>query len=103
MVADEKAGEDGQEGSRREPGNAGLVMTRPATTVQSASTEPTERSMPPRRMTKVMPTAITVLMLIWVKMLLRLAKLTQNAAQRWKKTMQNSTRARPMPASRSIK
>ena len=39
------------------------------TTVQSASTEPTERSMPPVRMTKVMPEASTVLIAIWTKIL----------------------------------
>ena len=39
------------------------------TTVHSASTEPTERSIPPVRMTKVMPDASTVLMPIWTKIL----------------------------------
>ena len=40
------------------------VMISAPTTVQSASTEPTERSMPPVRMTKVMPEASTVLIAI---------------------------------------
>lgn len=43
------------------------IMTVAPTTVQSASTEPTERSMPPVRMTKVMPAASTVLMAICTK------------------------------------
>ncbi len=37
-------------------------------TVVSARTEPTERSMPPMRMTNVMPTARIVLMEIWPRM-----------------------------------
>ena len=37
------------------------------TTVHSASTEPTERSIPPVRMTNVMPEASTVLMPICTK------------------------------------
>ena len=41
--------------------NSGTMMTAP-TTVARAITDPTERSMPPMRMTKVMPTASTVLM-----------------------------------------
>ena len=40
------------------------VMIRAPTTVHKASTEPTERSMPPVRITKVMPAASTVLMAI---------------------------------------
>ena len=67
-------------------------MTRPATTVHRARTEPTERSMPPSRMTKVMPTAITVLMLIWVKMLVRLAMLAKRGAKIEKKTQQQHQR-----------
>ncbi len=50
-------------------GRLGLVMISAPTTVQSASTEPTERSIPPVRMTKVMPDASTVLMPIWTKIL----------------------------------
>ena len=48
-------------------GSDALVMMSAPTTVQSASTEPTERSMPPVRMTKVMPEASAVLMPIWTK------------------------------------
>ena len=39
-------------------------MIRAPTTVQRASTEPTERSIPPVKMTKVIPDASTVLIAI---------------------------------------
>jgi hypothetical protein len=77
-------------------------MTRPPTTVASASTEPTERSMPPSRMTKVMPTAMTVLMEICVRMLVRLPSEAKCGA-RTEKSSTMSASARPMPASRSIR
>ena len=53
------------------------VMISAPTTVQSASTDPTERSMPPVRMTKVMPEARTVLMAIWTKILRKFSALTK--------------------------
>ena len=43
------------------------VMISAPTTVHSASTEPTDRSIPAVRITKVMPAANTVLMAIWTK------------------------------------
>ena len=45
-----------------------LTIIFPDMIVHSAKTEPTLKSIPPRRMTKVIPSAITVLMLICVKM-----------------------------------
>ena len=51
-------------GTDRATGRSLSVMMSAPTTVQSASTEPTERSMPPVRMTMVMPEASTVLIAI---------------------------------------
>jgi hypothetical protein len=76
------------------------VMSRPPTMEASASTEPTERSMPPSRITKVIPTEITVLMLIWLRMLLRLAIDAKRGAKA-EKTRTMMTSASPMPTSRS--
>ena len=75
------------------------MITSPPTTVARASTEPTERSIPPSRITNVIPTAITVLMLIWVKMFVRFASEANRGAKKEKRTT-ISRRARPMPASR---
>jgi len=74
-------------------------MIRPPTMVASASTDPTERSMPPSRITKVMPTAMTVLMLIWVRMLVTFVTDAKRGAAA-AKTRARRTSASPMPASR---
>ena len=45
-------------------GNDSLVKTRPATIAHSAITDPTDKSMPPTRMTKVIPVAMIRLIVI---------------------------------------
>ena len=56
-------------GTENQAGKILSVMISAPTTVQSARTEPTERSMPPVRITNVMPEAKTVLMAICTKIL----------------------------------
>ncbi len=80
---------------------SGTMMVAP-TTVASAITEPTERSMPPTRMTKVMPTASTVFMATWPNMRVKLSPVAKYGAKTMNR-MTSTTRARPTPASRSEK
>ena len=77
----------------------GTMMGAP-TTAASASTAPTERSMPPMRMTKVMPTASTVLMATWPNMRVKLSGVAKYGAKSMNR-MTRTTSARPTPASRS--
>src|SRR5712691_4659516 len=72
-----------------------------STTPASASSEPTERSMPPERITKVIPTAITALMLVCSATLSRLetdrkcgVSSESNAARATSPTSVPSSRAR---------
>ena len=59
--ADPHAAEERERNREHRPARSLSVMISAPTTVHSASTEPTERSMPPVRMTNVMPEASTVL------------------------------------------
>ena len=70
------------------------------TTVASASTEPTDRSMPPMRMTKVMPTARIVLMEIWPRMRRKLSAVAKYGATTANTSVMRMS-ATPTPASRS--
>jgi len=82
-------------------GSAVLIIIFPETMVHNAKTEPTERSIPPNKITKVIPRAITVLILIWVKIFVMLMKVP-NLGAATEKTMHRITSVTPIPPSRSI-
>jgi hypothetical protein len=82
-------------------GNSVLVIIFPETIVHNASTDPTDRSIPPSRITKVIPRAITVLMLIWVKIFVILTSVP-NWGAAMEKTTQRRISVTPIPPSRSI-
>src|SRR3989442_3714268 len=70
------------------------------TAPESASTEPTLRSMPPVRITNVMPAAMTALMETCRAMLSRLL-IVRNDPLSTERTMRSSAKARAMPKRRS--
>ncbi len=74
------------------------VSSGPETTAHSAITEPTDRSIPPTRMTKVIPTASMVLRVISVAMLVRLSEV-RNLGAVAVKMATSASRAMPMPPS----
>ena len=77
-----------------------ILSTVPATTAQSAVNEPTERSMPPIRITKVIPTARQTLIAIWVKMLLILPGV-KKSGDSTEKVITRSSNAIAIPESRT--
>jgi hypothetical protein len=87
-------------GTASQRGLDGSIRTWAPNTVPSARTDPTDRSMPPTRMTKVIPTASTVLIDTCTRMFRTLAGLAKRSATS-AKTRHTRTSAIPMPASRS--
>ena len=62
-----------------EPAGEVVEMDEPITIADSASTEPTDRSMPPIRITRVMPIAITPITVIW-SMTLRMLRMVRKVS-----------------------
>jgi hypothetical protein len=79
-------------------GNDSLFSARPATIAHSAITDPTDKSMPPMRITKVIPVAMMRLIVICVSMLVMF-----DSSVKWgaaaEKTMTSRRSATPIPAS----
>src|SRR5260370_10463667 len=83
-------------------GSDSTFRTSPATIALKANTEPTERSIPPIKITNVIPIAIIRLMVTWVRMLVIF-----DSSVKWgasvEKAMTIRSRAIPIPASRSTR
>ena len=78
------------------------VMISAPTTVHSARTEPTERSMPPVRITNVMPDAKTVLIAICTNIFKKFSGVAKYGAVRQKNnTMRTSATATPASRTRN--
>ena len=85
------------------PHGSGNASSRAPTTLVSATTEPTLRSMPPLTMISVMPSAPMATMTVWVKMILKLPPVRKTSRTSGLMEKMTTTKSRPRKGPKSVR